>query len=208
MILCTVGDSFTYGHELPDPASHAWPTLLAQKLGYQLINLGKPGVGNDYIIEATIDAVVKHKPDLLIIAWTSASRMQFHDENGSHVTWPGHFRKSQLFPYRNEITNYITKHNNEAFEYRDWLIKVILLQSFLKQHNVDYRFANTFDNQDRNNRYLEKYKFYVDQIDTEKFLGWPHSGMVEWCYTYPKAPGGHPLEEGHAVIADSIFTAL
>ena len=131
-MLYTIGDSFTYGYELTLPKIHAWPVILANKLGYQLKNYGKPGVGNDYIIKTSMSSIIDKKPDLLIIAWTSASRLEFHDENGSHVTWPGHFRKSKLFPYRNQLTKYITAHNNELLEYHDWLYKVILLQNFLQ----------------------------------------------------------------------------
>jgi hypothetical protein len=32
--------------------------------------------------------------------------------------------------------------------------------------------------------------------------------MLEWMGDCPKGPGGHPLELGHARIADAIFTAL
>ena len=44
-MLYTVGDSFTYGQELPNPEQQAWPALLADRLGYRLINDGRPGVG-------------------------------------------------------------------------------------------------------------------------------------------------------------------
>ena len=47
MILYTIGDSFTYGQELEDPSTQAWPILLAKQLGYELINEGRPGVGNE-----------------------------------------------------------------------------------------------------------------------------------------------------------------
>jgi hypothetical protein len=208
MLLYTVGDSFTYGYELENPKKHAWPVLLANRLGYDLSNFGNPGVGNDYIVKTTVNAVFEQKPNLLIVAWTSASRMEFHDENGSHVTWPGHFRKSRLFPYRNQITDYVTQHNNEQLEYQDWLVKIILLQNYLENQLINYRFVNTFDNQIRNVKYKEKSQHYIDQINTDKFIGWPNSGLVEWFYTYPKAAGGHPLEDGHAAIADIIFNSL
>ena len=50
-MLYTVGDSFTYGQELYNPEQQAWPVLLADRLGYRLINDGRPGVGNEYIVK-------------------------------------------------------------------------------------------------------------------------------------------------------------
>ena len=54
MLLYTIGDSFTYGEELPTPSTQSWPALLSNKLNYDLINCGKPGTGNNYIIKTAI----------------------------------------------------------------------------------------------------------------------------------------------------------
>jgi hypothetical protein len=29
--------------------------------------------------------------------------------------------------------------------------------------------------------------------------------MMDWTYNTPKGPGGHFLEEGHAIVADKIY---
>lgn len=206
-MIYTFGDSFTHGHELTNPLEDAWPVVLANKLNADVVNFAKPGVDNDFIIETVINSITKNKPNLVIVAWTSAARRQFHDNNGTHITWPGHvLRKTQL--HRNQLTKYITAHNNEKLEYCQWLLKVILLQAFLQQHQVNYYFVNTFDNQQRNIKYLDDYKHYADQIDVNRFIGWPGIGIVEWCFGHKLAPGGHPLEKGHCEIAEKIFTFL
>ncbi len=87
-MLYTVGDSFTYGQELPDPATQAWPVLLAKRLGYHLINDGTPGVGNEFMVKKTMQAVAKHKPELVIVAWTSCARTEFADEWGYTIHGP------------------------------------------------------------------------------------------------------------------------
>ena len=89
IMLYTVGDSFTYGQELPNPEQQAWPVLLADRLGYRLINDGRPGVGNEYIVKQTIKAVAKHKPKLVVVAWTSCGRQEHADEWGAYDIWPG-----------------------------------------------------------------------------------------------------------------------
>lgn len=67
--LWTFGDSMTFGHGCvlkgPGDAYYKqykkndddliWPVILANKLGYELNNLGKCGVSNDYIFDTVID---------------------------------------------------------------------------------------------------------------------------------------------------------
>lgn len=209
MLLYTVGDSFTYGEELTDPATQAWPTLLSKKLGYDLTNRGKPGCGNSYIVKDVIKQIPKLKPDLVIVAWTSCGRMEFADRHSVYdisPSWNRRFEKS--YPHRETLMKYITSHNNELHQYRGWLRSVILLQDFFKLRNINYRFVNTFDNHELNKKYAKISKEYIELIDTERFLGWPNISMMEWMADCPKGPGGHPLELGHARIADAIFNAL
>ena len=208
MLLYTVGDSFTYGYELQDPDKHSWPAVLANRLQFTLINHGRPGASNEYIIRKTFETVVSKNFDLLVVAWSSAGRREFYDAAGTYVSWPGHATKNTQHDHRAQLDKYFTLHNNEKLEYRQWLLDVILLQNFLKQQSINYRFVNTFDNQQRNFLYSREYKNYTDCIDTDNFIGWPDTGITEWMADCPKGPGGHPLELGHARIADAIFNAL
>jgi len=207
IMLYTVGDSFTYGQELPNPEQQAWPVLLADRLGYRLINDGRPGVGNEYIVKQTIKAVAKHKPKLVVVAWTSCGRQEHDDEWGAYDIWPGCsgrvFDEDPKLQYRKELVKYITVNNNAGHEYRRWLRQVILLQSFLQNHSIDYIMCSAFDNQERYNANEE----YIGLIDHTKFVGWPTDGFVEWAYGTPHGPGGHPLEQGHKQIAEKIYEA-
>jgi lysophospholipase L1-like esterase len=209
MLLYTVGDSFTYGEELPDPAAQAWPALLSKKLGYDLVNRGKPGRGNNYVVKDVIKQIPKLKPDLVIIAWTSCGRMEFADRYSVYDIWPGTARRFERpYPHRDIIIKYITSYNNELHQYKSWLRSVILLQDFLKLRNINYKFVSTFDNHILNEKYAKASQEYIELIDTNKFIGWPDYGIVEWMADCPKGPGGHPLELGHTRIADEIFNAL
>jgi hypothetical protein len=213
MILYTIGDSFTYGDELNNPKKDAWPVLLSNKLGMSLINEGRSGIGNEFIVKKTIQAVSKYKPNLVIIAWTSCGRVEFSDQYGAYDIWPGynsrafsHDRSGKL-EYRHELIKYISKHNNDVHEYRRWLRQVILLQSFLQSHSIDYIMCTVFDNQHRFKKYYDGNKGYYELIDHTRFVGWPNDGMVEWAYGTPQGPGGHPLEQGHRKIAEKIYEA-
>lgn len=212
-MLYTIGDSFTYGQELANPAQDAWPVVLAKKLNMSVLNEGRPGVGNEYIIKQTIKAVVKHKPKLVVVAWTSCGRQEHADECGVYDIWPGCDSKafskdrSGKLEYRHELIKYITTHNNDEHEYRRWLRQVILLQSFLQNQQQDYIMCNVFDNQHRFGKHYRYNQGYYELIDHTRFAGWPNDGMVEWAYGTPHGSSGHPLEQGHQRIAEKLYEA-
>ena len=207
-MLYTIGDSFTYGAELANPEQDAWPVLVARKANMKLLNEGEPGVGNEYIIKKTILAVSKHKPDLVIIGWTSCSRQEFADYVGVFDIWPTHNRrrfKNAEQRHRLPLIDYITRYNNDLHEYRRWLRQIVLLQSFLQVNNQKYLMLSTHDNQHRFGRFWTLCQDYYDLIDHTKFVGWPNDGMVEWAFKTPHGPGGHFLEEGHQKVANEII---
>ena len=209
MLLYTLGDSFTYGEELPNPTTQSWSAVLADKLGYDLINRGKAGCGNSYIVKTAMKQVPKLKPDLVLVAWTTCARIEVADEYGVYDISPGWNRRfSKSYPHRNTLMKYITSYHNELHQYRGWLRSVALLQDFFKLRNVNYKFINTFDNHELNKKYSEISQEYVDLIDTDQFIGWPNHSMMEWMGDCEKGPKGHPLELGHRRIADAIFTSL
>jgi hypothetical protein len=67
--------------------------------------------------------------------------------------------------------------------------------------------CNVFDNQHRFGKYYKDNQGYYELIDHTKFVGWPNDGMVEWAHDSPRGPGGHPLEQGHKLIAEKIYEA-
>jgi lysophospholipase L1-like esterase len=81
-MLLTTGDSFTYGTELEDN-SKAWPYMLAGYLQCDVVNLAEPGASNDFILRSTVEGIKKHKPTLVIVAWTTPDRFEL---NGEHYT--------------------------------------------------------------------------------------------------------------------------
>jgi hypothetical protein len=72
------GCSFTYCEGLRYPLLEGWPKLLAEKLDVPLINLAKPGTGNDRIVRTTVEHIYKNPlPNpLYIIAFSHSSRRE------------------------------------------------------------------------------------------------------------------------------------
>ena len=94
MRLLTVGDSFTYGAELSGPLAgpiephvNAWPNLLAQKLGYKLTNLARPGSGNARMVRHAVAESDNY--DIIVIGWSHFARIEMADEHGFYDIWPG-----------------------------------------------------------------------------------------------------------------------
>lgn len=86
--LVTFGCSHVYGHGLPDchippdlpgllPSNMAWPSILAEKLGRECVNLSSPGIGNLAILMKVLKYDFK-QDDLVIIAFTYFGRYDCH----------------------------------------------------------------------------------------------------------------------------------
>jgi lysophospholipase L1-like esterase len=212
MKLYTFGDSFTYGEELKDPCSQSWPALVANRLDSHLTNRSLPGCSNQYIVKKVMSEVANltHSSEkLFLIAWTSCGRMEFSDNDGVFDIWPGTQRRWKIpVPYRETLMKYITVHNNIEHQYRNWLRQCILLQEFLVNRKIDYRFLIAFDNHTLNQKYWNTADPYNKLLDTKKFIGWPDTSLMEMMGDCAKGARGHPLDEGHMRIANTIFDAL
>jgi hypothetical protein len=205
--ILTVGDSFTYGEELAN-LDQAWPVLLSKQLSANLVNLARPGSGNKRMIRHVIDHVASGQPiDLVVVGWSSPGRMEFADEDGFFDIWPGYsgnmFKREQ--PWRVELLEYINRHHNEEWLYRQFLSDVVLLQSFLKDHNIQYVMCKTVGNEYYHTEFFTKMIPVARLIDTDNFLGWPNAGMSEWTFNTPQGPNGHFLEAGHQLVANQVY---
>jgi len=206
MKILTVGDSFTFGEELAD-RNNAWPFLLGDLLDAEVTNLAKPGSGNKRMIRYVVDYVATiERPDLVVVGWSSPGRMEFADEDGFFDLWPGYsgraFMKEQ--PWRVDLLNYMDRHHNEQYLYKQYLLDVILLQSFLEQQNIRYVMLRTVGNEFYHNTYYKETKVTADLINVNTYLGWPNMGMAEWTNGCERGPGGHFLDEGHQRVANKI----
>jgi hypothetical protein len=202
--LLTLGDSFTYGDELKNPSVSAWPVLIANSLNLELTNLGKPGRGNSQIVRLTVEQVDNY--DMIIIAWTHFDRIEIADEIDVFDIWPGRINVpgKYQYPWRADITDYYSRHHNDDYLYRQYLLNIVLVQSYLKWHKKPYLMFDVFGNHQDARRKDNGNNDLIKQIDTEYFVGWPTEAMVDWMGDCPKGPRGHPLEFGHQKTAKHI----
>jgi hypothetical protein len=204
MRVLTVGDSFTYGDELPD-IKQAWPYILQNKLSCELTNLGKSSTGNTSMVRNVVENLADY--DLVIIAWSHYARIEFGDEQGIYDTWPGH--RGVMFTdnttHRTELLNYLTKHHNDNYLYRQYLINILLVQHFIQQQNKKYLMLDSFGNNFDDFRHDKQIAHLMNQVAGRYYMGWLKDNMTDWTYTTPKGPNGHFLEEGHLRVADKIY---
>ena len=211
--LLAIGDSFTYGEELAD-INNAWPYVLGHKLGYEVTNLSKPASSNYRMLRCLLEEDI-NKYDLVIIAWSIFDRLEVADEIGIYDIWPGGKRtlyRNQA-SWRGDFINYLSRHHNDDYLYRQYLMNIIYAQSYLKSNDKKYILLDAFYNHVDQRRFDPKNNDLINKIDTTHYLGWPDESMMEWTkglptgdlWAIPRGPKGHFLEEGHQIVAEKIY---
>ena len=201
-----IGDSFTYGDEL-ESQSLAWPAILAKKLNKEITNQGKSATGNKRIIKRAIDAVIDQS-ELIVIGWSDCNRQEFADELGIYDIWAGrNYRAFQLEDptHRINLIKYVTAYDTPEYYYADWLRQIILVQSFCKVHNIPCVMFIACGSNIIHKQYHQQFKKLIDKIDHSMFVDGMFNSVGEWTWGTPQGKNGHPLEQGHEIIANKIY---
>lgn len=204
MIYC-IGDSFTYGEELTD-REQAWPAVLGKKLNQPVINWGKPATGNYRMVKRAMDAVFAGA-SMIVIGWSDPARQEFADDVGITDLWAGRdFRRMQTCnDHRINLIKYMTAYDVPRYYYAKWIRQIILIQAFCQANNVPCMMFSACNAEDWNRNYMLDHANLIDRVDPAMYAGWPLSGSTEWTFGTPHGPGGHPLEQGHEIIAEKIY---
>ena len=227
MRILAIGDSFTYGSELPDasctltpipstviyncPSNLAWPSLLAKQLNGTANNLGLPGGSNSRIFRLAISECTKRQYDLVICAWTHLARLDITHHN---IEFPITAKSSAwLMKEVPWVTDFFKISYDGLHAAETWMAQLIVLQDFFKYRNQRYVFLNMegtgifpgFLGMAGTDSLVPRFQILEKQIDKTYYMGWPDTGMVDWMGDAPKGPGGHPLELGHERIANKIY---
>lgn len=220
MIYC-IGDSFTAGDELPDwtndfdpligayPTSEfAWPSLLGQQLNKPVTNLGRGACGNTRIVKRAIDCTIAGA-DIIIVAWTNPERIELADSLSIFDIWGARNvdrmanKDSRGIVVKWSAVNQTNEQTDQWF-YANWLRQIILLQSLFKTYNQKYIMLCSHVGNNLNQQHSDKFSKLYNLVDQTHFLGWPNLSMLDWTYGCPQGAGGHFLEQGHRIIADTI----
>jgi hypothetical protein len=234
MSLFFIGCSHTYGDDLSDPTTQAWPALIANSKNKSFVNLAVSGGTNDRNVYHTVKNSNLH--DHYYIAWTYVERFtRYRSENNFEINFNPQLTNSL---YKNDagFIDYGKLHyaywHNELYAFKNWLQQIILVQRYLESKNKSYTMINScpnninrwtsdcnlfnnnvksllcFDRMDDDQLQVEhkEIKSLLGEIDLTHYLGWG-----TWCITdlltiYPTGTTDHLLEQGHHAVADYILT--
>lgn len=213
MTILAIGDSFTFGAELPDvpavtfqisgrhyyneeqkqtceimPSQLAWPALLGRELDLPVENKGLIGGSNDRIFRLAVSLTAKKKYNLVVCAWTAVGRLDISYRRQECAITPG-------FPCWDWVKTYYADHYNPDQEMQKWLAQIITLQSYFQIQGQPYVFVNSI-----RNSLDARWTNLAQKIDCSRYLGF-NSSLREWCWGLPQGPDGHFLEQGHELVA-------
>ena len=206
-----VGDSFTYGEELPD-RTKSYPSLLGKMYNVEIVNDALPGASSDYVFRKTIETLIdpKNQYECVFVSWPEQSRFETvaADETFPHGIDQIRVNARDLVGNRRKrlvwIDDYYKYSYTMLWGFRRQLNQIIALEGFLQSKNQRYLMTNVAGLQGYYHEYYEYLKTQIKSVRKLNFIGWPMDGIVEWQGDCPLAEHGHPLELGHERIAKVI----
>ncbi len=199
--LVTLGCSFTYGEELSNPKEQAWPSLLSKTFEIDLLNLAKPGYSNDHIMHNLLE-INLCSDDLVVIGFAPFNRILFENEEGWFTTIPNFYKES-----KNELITQVFKNTSIDFLIKRFLVQIVYVQTLLDKKNTKWLFFNPSTNL-RQSDNIQKYSYLTNQIDSNRFWGWPYYCWLDLIGDEKVMPKGHPTSVHHIhlskIFADKI----
>ena len=212
------GCSFSWGDELRDRRTQAYPKLLCQKLGYGLVNFSECGASNDKILRTTLEFLQKSKDKkddmFVIVQWSAILRREFYS-NGWYKITPSMINSRQVADIWYTLQS--QEQDNLIFYFQ-----VSFLQLWLKKHGFKYFMFRKDDGNspmvikdgsgdtvtDRyDTRFLNEEQ--ISEINLETFPSFTDNSLSfqEYAYARGGKPKGklHPDEKSHQIITDYLY---
>lgn len=226
--LLVSGDSWTSCWPLEQRLGHrnlGWPNLVSTHFGFDLIDKSRAGSSNYRIYRKAFNGILEGA-DLILVFLTAWSRFKTGATFGPK---PGGIY--QHIATQEESADAFKLFFNGYKNYTDMLHQIISLQSLSATRNVPCFFLDTFGNNLHRDISLDNFKEILksnieifDNIDDERIdnkfktvkmlesnIDWTkfisehsYQRLIRGC----KIDSGHPLEDGHAKIADIVINFL
>lgn len=110
-----------------------WPSLLAKKYGYDLVNTARGGRGNRHIVNSVIDAIVdnQNKDIVVVVAWSEIYRLSFIDD--TDLDHPVLLFSDEELKRRQSMSEGLAAYFNNLEQGRQQIIKSIKMMQKGKQ---------------------------------------------------------------------------
>jgi hypothetical protein len=205
--LVAFGCSYTYGHGLPDctdgnlgcgpnPSNSAWPKLLADKLGYTIANMSKPGAGNTEILWRLLNFKFD-ADDVCVIMWSYFSRSDFfrYSNNAEGIRIERNYRiveeDYKVYQEDNNITNLLAM-SHAAY--------------YLNSLNIpSYAYVGAYR---ANKKNIEPGEFDFTLYDNIKISNLDLSYYLRDYKVDSALDGAHPGIRSHRLIAERLYNNL
>ena len=173
-----------------------WPQHLADKLDMDCLNLGRGGMGNEYISAKLVDTVLSEKKEdigLVVLMWSGWQRMNFninpnrnilHDVKSGWVSLFPHKdnSRSEKYPMNREGRIVLLKYNNTVSVTMKSLRHFLIAQKLLE--DIPYLMIQGVhpisglvgrQRQELGGLWMQTFlnSKIFDEIDEKKFIGWP-----------------------------------
>jgi hypothetical protein len=203
---------------------------LATALGWQYENIAMPGGSNERIVRTTVERVGRALSDgsscrlFVLVMWTGHYRFELYDDR--RQCWlnlcPGVEESSYFDGYPFAVQRYFKYHylvrsTRTETSTRFWL-SVLLLQSYLELHGVQYLFCNSYEvldcdpSFDGYMRQLKHRRFY-EPFDKSRSYWWQlkadgYRVNGPPASARPRGFQGHYGEDGHRSWAERLLPII
>jgi hypothetical protein len=203
-ILCC-GCSFTYGDELEN-REEAWPHQLGQMMNAEVMNSGQQASSNRQILHQVIRGVENHNPDWVFVQWSLLYRTEHSDDDREYVVWPGRQWKGNPKQIWVEHSKWVTAYNRPEWYAEQYHYITVMLDHYLTARNIPWVMVD-FDPLNEWAKHFSSYSVPTYYLQSQRYptLFNYKENICAWYGPYPKAPGQHPLKEGHEAIAKKYY---
>jgi hypothetical protein len=232
------GCSHTVGSEIDGETDslynrqHSYGNLLANKLGYEPINIAVCGYTNSAIARSVLEWFNTNDTTNLdihvLIGWTESVRIEapfefptWHNKlNGQYCDW---FSESSTEFLQINVSHkgYSDREKDIQEDYQNFIVRrseymevvsanlILQLQYFLKHKNVSYLMVNAgYMFSESNKKYLQVYQQMIDNTRYYKFENNEESFYQKFKrlgYKNNNAKYEHHSEEPHRLYADELY---
>lgn len=178
--LIAIGCSYTEDcYEFP-----VWPTLLAERLDMDCVNLAHGGSGNKQMLAKILDTVLKEKNiGLVVVMWSQFQRFDFQRSDGQWVTLYPPLDKACSMGVCNlqalNDTHSATQDALRIFIFAENLLKDIPHLQIQGIHPIQKSYRILAAKSLIDSSYFD----YIEKNMSKYFMGWPiFSGLGGYCW--------------------------
>jgi|688.fasta_scaffold04670_18 hypothetical protein len=205
--IVTNGCSFTEGNGLANK-EESWPHRLAQRLGVDVVNIGKGGSANDTILRRTYEYfyedIHNNNHPLYVIMFSAITRKERWFEGKKEYGTYDTFQKDP------GSVDYVLNYNMDYFYKRTMLYKSALRNLF-QLHDVPYMFSlaiETLNGTEKDSMYEKMSKQAPNHFSIlcgdKNDIG----DLAHITEGSPLTPCGHWEREGHTAVAHHLYTKI